>query len=216
MHKFLKKRKMPDSPADSRSMASKLAKSISHRDHVLLRPELHIGPTNKETALLGTVSGPGQRILFASHSHIPGLSTILDEILVNVCDHRIRIAGSPFPVKTLTVTYNDGVVTVKNDGNGIPVTKLESGKWNPSVCLGELLSSTNYDDSEERLGGGRNGVGSAVTNIGVNDSAETCWQDDQGDRWAFSQEWKDNMAMRAHQKSKKVRKAWGRRSRSSD
>ena len=58
------------------------------------------------------------------------------------------------------MTYNDGVVTVKNDGNGIPVTKLESGKWNPSVCLGELLSSTNYDDSEERLGGGRNGVGS--------------------------------------------------------
>ena len=101
MHKFLKKRKMPDSPADSRSMASKLAKSISHRDHVLLRPELHIGPTNKETALLGTVSGPGQRIPFASHSHIPGLSTILDEILVNVCDHRIRIAGSPLRSKPL-------------------------------------------------------------------------------------------------------------------
>ena len=202
---------MPDSPADSRSMASKLAKSISHRDHVLLRPELHIGPTNKETALLGTVSGPGQRILFASHSHIPGLSTILDEILVNVCDHRIRIAGSPFPVKTLTVTYNDGVVTVKNDGNGIPVTKLESGKWNPSVCLGELLSSTNYDDSEERLGGGRNGVGSAVTNIwSQRFCLQTCWQDDQGDRWAFSQEWKDNMVHASTPKIKeKVKKGLG-------
>ena len=75
-------------------------------------------------------------------------------------------------MKALTVTFQDGVVSVKNDGNGIPVIKnVESGKWNPSVCLGRLLSNTNYDDTKERLGGGRNGVGSAVATFGRSGSA---------------------------------------------
>ena len=91
------------------------------------------------------VAQQGARVEFVKHDHIHGLYTIQDEILVNVCDFRVASEGSAFPVKALTVTFQDGIMSVTNDGNGIPIIKnADSGKWNPSVCLGELLSSTNY------------------------------------------------------------------------
>ena len=211
MDRFLTKRKTSPTTGEASTASKRQATSITHREHVLKRPENYIGSVNPENALVG-VAQQDARVEFVRHHHIHGLSTILDEILVNVCDFRVASEGSAFPVKALTVTFQDGVVSVKNDGNGIPVIKnVESGKWNPSVCLGELLSSTNYDDTKERLGGGRNGVGSAVTNIWSKWlRLETCWQDpDAGVRWSFAQEWKDNMSRAGSPKVKENAKKKG-------
>ena len=171
------------------------ASTMSHREHVLERHENYIGSVNPEREVVG-LPNKVHASEFVKHDHIHGLYTIQDEMLVNVCDFRVASEGSAFPVKALTVTFQDGIMSVTNDGNGIPIIKnADSGKWNPSVCLGELLSSTNYDDTKERLGGGRNGVGSAVTNIWSKWlRLQTCWQDPDTGRWSFEQEWKDNMS----------------------
>lgn len=35
----------------------------------------------------------------------------------------------------------------------------------PQLAFGTLMTSTNYDDEEERVTGGRNGFGAKLTNI---------------------------------------------------
>ena len=35
----------------------------------------------------------------------------------------------------------------------------------PEMIFGELLTATNYDDSEKRVTGGRNGYGAQLANI---------------------------------------------------
>ena len=37
--------------------------------------------------------------------------------------------------------------------------------WNPELTFGHLLTSTNYDDTQERVVGGRNGYGAKLTNV---------------------------------------------------
>ena len=100
------------------------------------------------------VAQQGARVEFVKHDHIHGLSTIQDEILVNVCDFRVASEGSAFPVKALTVTFQDGIMSVTNDGNGIPIIKhADSGTVEPKRLPWRTpSSSTNYDDTKERLG----------------------------------------------------------------
>ena len=53
-----------------------------------------------------------------------------------------------------------------NNGKGIPVEIHSKEKiWIPEMIFGHLLSSSNYDDDEKKLTGGRNGYGAKLTNI---------------------------------------------------
>ena len=55
---------------------------------------------------------------------------------------------------------NDGTISMFNDGNGIDVAKHpEYDLWIPEMIFGHLRTSTNYDDEEKKLVGGKNGFG---------------------------------------------------------
>ena len=55
---------------------------------------------------------------------------------------------------------DDGVITIRNDGNGIDVEKHpEHNLWIPEMIFGHLRTSTNYDKSEQKIVGGKNGFG---------------------------------------------------------
>lgn len=55
---------------------------------------------------------------------------------------------------------------IQNDGEGIPIeVHKEHGVYVPELIFGHLLTSDNYDDSEQRVTGGRNGYGAKLTNI---------------------------------------------------
>ncbi len=43
-------------------------------------------------------------------------------------------------------------------GIGVKMHEKE-GLWNPELTFGHLLTSTNYDDTQKRIVGGRNGYG---------------------------------------------------------
>lgn len=53
-----------------------------------------------------------------------------------------------------------------NNGKGIPVViHKEENMYVPTLIFGHLLTSSNYDDEEEKVTGGRNGYGAKLCNI---------------------------------------------------
>lgn len=71
-------------------------------------------------------------------------------------------------VKEIRVFINKdtGELTIYNNGNGIDIVQHdEHNVYIPELLFGNMLSSTNYDDTEERTIGGLNGIGSKATNI---------------------------------------------------
>lgn len=53
-----------------------------------------------------------------------------------------------------------------NNGKGIPVVEHKDEKmYVPTMIFGHLLTSSNYDDDEKKVTGGRNGYGAKLCNI---------------------------------------------------
>jgi DNA topoisomerase-2 len=51
----------------------------------------------------------------------------------------------------VTVDEKTGTISILNDGAGIPVTMHTKEKiYVPELIFGNLLTSSNYDDSEQR------------------------------------------------------------------
>lgn len=58
------------------------------------------------------------------------------------------------------------ILQICNDGSGIPIEIHREHKvYVPELIFGHLLTSDNYDDSDARVTGGRNGFGAKLTNI---------------------------------------------------
>ena len=72
--------------------------------------------------------------------------------------------------KTNTIKVNidqkQNRITVWNNGKGIPIeVHKEHGCYVPELVFGHLLTSSNYDDKQKKVTGGRNGYGAKLTNI---------------------------------------------------
>jgi DNA topoisomerase-2 len=71
-------------------------------------------------------------------------------------------------MNTIKVNINkeEGVISIYNNGKGIPIEIHKEEKvWVPELIFGHLLTSSNYDDSEKKVTGGRNGYGAKLANI---------------------------------------------------
>ena len=87
----------------------------------------------------------------------------------------------------------EGVIRVYNDGNGIPVEMhKEEGVYVPELIFGHLLTSSNYDDGEKKVTGGRNGYGAKLANIFSSEFViETC---DGARELRYRQVFRNNMS----------------------
>merc|ERR1719382_1206328 len=66
----------------------------------------------------------------------------------------------------VTIDAQQGFVSVMNNGKGVPVQIHKEHKcYVPELIFGQLLTSDNYNDSERKVTGGRNGYGAKLTNI---------------------------------------------------
>merc|ERR1719146_188846 len=97
------------------------------------------------------------------------------------------------------IEQDQGMIKVYNNGQGIPVLMhKEHQVYVPSLLFGELLTSDNYDDTEKKVTGGRNGYGAKLTNIfSKKFIVETA---DSSEKKMFRQEWRNNM----HEKDEPV------------
>ena len=84
------------------------------------------------------------------------------------------------------------MISIYNNGQGIPVVEHKDEKmYVPSMIFGHLLTSSNYNDDDQKVTGGRNGYGAKLCNIFSNRFVvETSTK--QYKRH-FKQVWTDNM-----------------------
>ncbi|KAK1933293.1 putative DNA topoisomerase II [Babesia divergens] len=168
----------------------------SQLEHILLRPDTYIGNTEMLTQQMWVYNTEKKRMVYESVSFIPGLYKIFDEVLVNAADVHARQQLDPSLIRMtcIKVSFNQetGAITVFNDGEPIPVQiHKELNMYVPQMLFGELLTSDNYDDSEGRVTGGRNGFGAKLTNIFSKSFSVTCG--DSRRRKQFTMKWEDNM-----------------------
>ena len=152
-------------------------KKYSHHQHILERPDTYIGSTktNEDTRwIYDTATG---KMVWRKVQFNPGLYNIVNEILVNARDEQVRSAhnSDKTPVKHIAVTLEhtsqgNTLLSVENDGDGIEIAMVKPSADEPEIMIpemifGHLLTSSNYDDTEKRIVGGRNGMGSNCANI---------------------------------------------------
>ena len=171
------------------TMANKYQK-YTQLEHVLARPDTYVGSLERDIEKQWVMNSEKTAMELRSITHIPGLYKIYDEILVNAIDQ----CATDDLVDSIKVTVDKeaGSITVINTGSGIPVVIHEKEKmYVPEMIFGELLTSSNYDDSQKRTVGGRNGYGAKLANIFSTKFTIDIHDVTTGKR--FVQTWTDNM-----------------------
>ena len=141
----------------------------SDKQHVLDNPDTYIGSVENINGDYFVFCDKTNRIINKNINIIPGLYKLFDEGIVNCRDHVIRMqqvikentGETNYPVTNIDISISDdGVITMTNDGNGIDILKHpEYDIWIPELIFGHLRTSTNYDKSEKKIVGGKNGFG---------------------------------------------------------
>ena len=166
---------------------------LTHIEHVLKRPDSYVGPVELGTEPYWILNG--EKFSKKNLKYSPALLKIFDEILVNAID---RNSLHPKQVSSISVAIDkeSGSVTIENNGplGGIGVRMHEKeGLWNPELVFGHLLTSTNYDDTQKRIVGGRNGYGAKLANIYSSDFAIAI--KDHETKQMYTQSWSKNMTV---------------------
>jgi DNA topoisomerase II len=115
------------------------------------------------------------RIISKEVEYVPGLRSIIEEILVNAFDNmnRVNQKNAVDKKRLRKVSYikvwtdrEKGQITIENDGEGIDIAlHPQENIYIPQMIFGELLTSGNYNKEEEKITGGKNGYGAKLTNI---------------------------------------------------
>jgi len=159
--------------------------------HILHRPDTYIGTVQEEEVKQWIFSDKeGKLISFEKINYIQGFYKLYDEILVNAYDHTVEDATCS--EIRININREEGIISVWNNGRGIPITKHKEHKmYIPTMLFGNLRSSSNYDDNVKRVTGGRNGLGSKLVNIcSTKFTVETV---DTKRKKKFKQIWTDHM-----------------------
>jgi len=161
------------------------------REHVLLRPDTYIGDIEPTSEPMWIYSSEDKNMIKKQITYTPGFLKVFDELLVNARDAAVNDPTCD----TIKVDYNieEGYISVYNNGDvGIPVEEHPVHKTLvPSMIFGELLTSSNYDDNDERITGGRNGLGAKLCCIFATKFVVEI--DDAKRNKRFKQEWTENM-----------------------
>lgn len=136
----------------------------SQLEHILLRPDSYVGSIEKQEQDHWVFNESSGRMVQRKLEYIPALFKIFDEILVNAADNLVRCPGQD--KICVEIESKRGCISVWNNGQGIPVQMhREHNCYVPELIFGHLLTSDNYDDSEKKVVGGRNGYGAKLANI---------------------------------------------------
>lgn len=165
-----------------------------NHEQVLKAPDMFIGNVEETTQPMwiwnnDTIEGD-RKIILKEISYVPGFYKICDEIYVNARDHCIRCKTCN--VIKISVDQTSGLISVWNNGVGIPVVKHKTyGTLVPTFIFSKLKSSSNYDENEKKITGGKNGYGAKLTNIYSKEfTVETI---DSERQLRFVQKFADNM-----------------------
>ena len=168
----------------------KIYQKKSQLEHILLRPDTYVGSVERVEQEMWTWDIEGEKMVKKEIKYVPGLFKIFDEILVNAADNKIR--DSAMSVLKVNIDRENNMIRIFNDGKGIPVVEHKVEKiFVPTLIFGHLLTSSNYNDEEKKVTGGRNGYGAKLCNIfSKKFIVETSCKETKK---SFKQTWEGNM-----------------------
>lgn len=143
---------------------------LSGREHILQRSDMYVGSTSPDVLSAYVVDEAGMTMSKKDVVVAPGFLQVVEEALMNAAD-RVSAAHEvnrkvTFLTTKIRVDVNGRTVSVENNGDGIACDFLEEyGVHAPELIFGHLRTSSNYDDTEQRLNVGRNGIGIKIANI---------------------------------------------------
>nr|ADL09409.1 DNA topoisomerase II [Omphalotus nidiformis] len=177
--------------AGKKKTASEMYQKLSQLEHILKRPDSYIGSVETITQAMWTYDADTKRMVHREVKYVPGFFKIVDEILVNAADNKIN--DPSMDTLKVNIDIEENTISVYNNGKGIPIEIHSQEKmYIPELIFGHLLSSSNYDDDEKKLTGGRNGYGAKHANIYSHEfTVETA---DKNTQQKYKQTWTDNMS----------------------
>lgn len=138
---------------------------LSEQEHVLHRPGMWIGSIKDQESSLFIYNNDTEKMEMCDVTYCPGMLKLVDEVLSNSCDEYRRKDNLGLKEVNVCINKAEGWICIRDNG-GIPVAKHKEAKmYVPEFIFGQLRTSSNYDDSEDRNVIGTNGVGSSLTNI---------------------------------------------------
>ena len=105
----------------SKELSEKYVK-LSGIEHVLQRPDTYIGSLDKELKSLFVATNfendlKDTKMVYQEVNYSAGFIKIFDEAITNASDHAIRTGK----VSYIKVSIEDDVISIENDGPGVPV-----------------------------------------------------------------------------------------------
>ena len=136
-------------------------KVLDQISHILLRPQTYVG-SNKPNTSTRWIYKDG-RMSQSEITYVPSFLKIFDEVLTNSVDEHKR--NPKLNRVDITIDRKLNKISVKDNG-GIPIViHKEHNQYVPEVIFGNLMSGSNYDDTEERTVAGTNGLGAKLSNV---------------------------------------------------
>jgi DNA topoisomerase-2 len=171
---------------------------MSQHEHILHRPDTFIGSTKRIKSSGKMWVKDGELLKCREVFYTEGLLRIFMEPACNVIDNIWRSKQYNITAKIfkITIDRDTGWFTMWNDGKPIPLDKFVekdgtiTDDYKPEVIFGQLLTSTNYNDDENRKTSGRNGLGAKATSIFSTNFEIELYNPSVG---IYKQKWSNNM-----------------------
>ena len=139
--------------------------ALSELEHILHRPTMYIGSIKEEETSLLIYNENENKMMMKCLTYSPAMLKLFDEILSNSCDEYRRKDNMGLNNIDIIINKDDNSITIKDNG-GIPIVKHKNaGVYVPEFIFGQLRTSSNYDDNDDRNIVGTNGLGSVLSNI---------------------------------------------------
>lgn len=159
-------------------------------EQILARPDTYVGSVKEQTQHHLVADEHGV-VEYRPITIVPALYKIIDELIVNAIDASVVDES----VTHIGIAVSATEITVTNNGVGITTAvHEEEGIHTPELIFGVLLTSSNYDDTQERFTGGRNGFGAKLANV-FSHRFKLVVKDVNGGK-EYTQVWEDHMRTR--------------------
>lgn len=178
-------------------MTSLKIQQLDPIEHILKRPDTYVGSIRQKTSeeYIHVPIKDGKFIIAKrTIKYPPALLRIFIEALSNAIDNvqRSREVNIECTKIKIKINKETGTTNIWNDGFVIPIEKNDSSdKYKHTLIFGELRTSTNFDDTEQRVVSGRNGLGVKLLNVFSKKFTIKCV--DPTIKKQLVQEWTNNM-----------------------
>ena len=140
-------------------------KSMDEISHILMRSGMYVGSNKFEECDKFIYNEKTAKFEMKIVNYIPAMLKVVDEVISNSVDEFRRKDNMGLTELYVKINNDNGEIIIRDNG-GIPIVKhKEAGIYIPEFIFGQLRTSSNYDDTEDRQVIGTNGIGVKIANI---------------------------------------------------